>query len=192
MKSILALATAAILAIGVAAQDTFTINTPSNVVVCLPVLLSWTGGTPPYFLSLHDGNNPTGAAIEDLGTQDGTSFTWTVKQAAGTSLGLSLRDSTGAVVQSAVFTVDSGPDTGCLDDPAATTSGSATGSATSGATPPATTRPTSAASAAATSTRPANASTGAGAAQTSNAASYPVAQIGAGGIIGAALIALLA
>jgi hypothetical protein len=189
MKSILALATTAILAIGAVAQDTFTINTPSNVVVCLPVLLSWTGGTPPYFLSVHDGNNPTGPAIEDLGSQDGTSFTWEVKLAAGTSVGLSLRDSTGLIVQSAVFSINSGPDTGCLDDPAATT-GSATGTdTTAAATTAATTRPTSAA---ATSTRPANASTASGAAQTSNAASYQVAQIGAGGIIGAALIALLA
>jgi len=190
MKLILArLATAAILAITAAAQDGFTINTPSNVVVCQPILLSWTGGTPPYFLTVHDGNNPTGPAIQDLGQQDGTSFTWTVNIAAGTSIGLAVRDSTGASVQSASFPINSGSSTDCLDDPPATTaSGTGTDTAATSAAPT-TTRATTAAP---SSTKPANSSTGASSAQTSNAASYPVAQFGAGGIIGAALIALLA
>jgi len=189
MKFILArLATAAILAITAAAQGGFTINTPSNVVVCQPILLSWTGGTPPYFLTVQDVNNPTGPAIQDLGQQDSTSFTWTVNIAAGTSIGLAVRDSTGASVQSASFPINSGSSTDCLDDPPATTA-SGTGTDTAATTPPATTRPTTAAP---SSTKPANSSTGASSAQTSNAASYPVAQFGAGGIIGAALIALLA
>jgi hypothetical protein len=190
MKFILArLATAAILAITAAAQDGFTINTPSNVVVCQPILLSWTGGTPPYFLTIHDGNNPTGPAIQDLGSQDSTSFTWTVNIAAGTSIGLAVRDSTGQSVQSASFPINSGSSTDCIDNPPTTTASGTDTAATSAATPPATTRPTTAA---ASSTKPATSSTGASSAQTSNAASYPMAPFGAGGIIGAALIALLA
>ncbi|KAG1747242.1 uncharacterized protein EDB91DRAFT_1117147 [Suillus paluster] len=86
----------------------FTINTPSNVVECEPTLISWSGGTAPYFLSILPGATPNGAALENLGQQNSTSVTWTCNIATGTSLGLTLRDSAGLVAQTAPFTVNPG------------------------------------------------------------------------------------
>ncbi|KAG2036941.1 hypothetical protein BDR03DRAFT_865152 [Suillus americanus] len=94
----------------------FTINTPANVVECQPTLLTWTGGTGelfehpvlrPYF-SILPGASPNGVALEDLGQQNSTSVTWVCNIASGTSLGLTLRDSTGLTAQSAPFTVNPG------------------------------------------------------------------------------------
>ncbi|KAG0141419.1 hypothetical protein CROQUDRAFT_663896 [Cronartium quercuum f. sp. fusiforme G11] len=51
------------------------VNTPTSVVTCLPVQLSWTGGAGPYCLSLIPGGQPIGAAFRDLGQQTGTSYT---------------------------------------------------------------------------------------------------------------------
>lgn len=55
--------------------------------------------------SILPGGQPSASPLEDLGQQTGTSVTWLVNIAAGTSLGLTLRDSTGAVAQSAPFSV---------------------------------------------------------------------------------------
>ena len=55
--------------------------------------------------SLLPGGQPSATPLVDFGRQNGTSLTWTVNQPAGTSLGLTLRDSTGKVAQSAPFTV---------------------------------------------------------------------------------------
>ncbi|KZP23822.1 hypothetical protein FIBSPDRAFT_1042667, partial [Athelia psychrophila] len=100
----------AVLALFVASAlgQALTINTPSNVVECEPTLLNWTGGVPPYFLSIQPGNQPSAAALESLGTQTGNSYTWSTDIAAGTSIGLSIRDSTGATAQSAAFTINAG------------------------------------------------------------------------------------
>ncbi|KAI6025720.1 hypothetical protein F5J12DRAFT_809975 [Pisolithus orientalis] len=97
------------------AQSTLTINTPANVVECEPTLITWSGGTPPYFLSILPGATPNGAALENLGQQNSTSVTWVANIAAGTSIGLTLRDNTGQVAQSAPFTINSGSSTSCLN-----------------------------------------------------------------------------
>ncbi|EIN04875.1 hypothetical protein PUNSTDRAFT_107721 [Punctularia strigosozonata HHB-11173 SS5] len=128
--------TLAVLASGALAQ-TFMINTPTSAVQCQPVLLSWQGGAPPYFLSVLPGGQPSAAALEDLGEQTGTSLTWTVDIAAGTSLGLTLRDSTGALAQSGQFTVQGSSDSSCigknsLSSSVAGSSTAASGSSTSG------------------------------------------------------------
>ncbi|THH20759.1 hypothetical protein EW146_g675 [Bondarzewia mesenterica] len=92
--------------------------------------------------SVLPGGDPTGAAILDFGQQSGTSITWPqVNQTAGTSLGLTLRDSNGLTAQSAPFTVNSGSDTSCLTSSApssssaaaSSSSGTGTGSASSAA-----------------------------------------------------------
>ncbi|KAH7921038.1 hypothetical protein BV22DRAFT_1114618 [Leucogyrophana mollusca] len=168
--------------VGVLAQQ-FTINTPANVVECQPTLLAWSGGTPPYYLSVLPGSSPTAAALENLGELNGTSVTWTVNQPAGTSLGLTLRDSTGATAQSAPFTVNPGSTT-CLNTTslapgptgASTPASSAGSSATSGSSP-------SAGSSAASSPSASPSGTGAGSAN--------VARFGVAGVVGAAVAALL-
>ncbi|KDQ59239.1 hypothetical protein JAAARDRAFT_206173 [Jaapia argillacea MUCL 33604] len=107
-----------------------TINTPASVVECEPVLLSWTSGTPPYYLSILPGGQPSAAPLYQFPQQTGTSVTWVVNIASGTSIGLTLRDSTGTTAQSAPFTIIPGTSTSCLNSNATTTTGA--GSTTAG------------------------------------------------------------
>ncbi|RDB25771.1 Protein disulfide-isomerase erp38 [Hypsizygus marmoreus] len=180
MKSVFApLAAVALLATSALAQ--LTINTPIGPVVCQPLLLTWSGGTPPYFLnrllfialhafSILPGSQPGASPLIDLGVQNGNSYTWTVNIAAGTSIGLTLRDSTGTTANSAPFTINSGSDSSCVGkDPTSSGGSSETSSETSSGT----SSPTSGTS-------------------TPNAAPTQAAHIGAAGMIGAAMIALLA
>jgi len=213
MKSVFtSLAAVALFVSGALAQ--FTINTPTNVVVCQPILLTWSGGTPPYFLSVLPGSQPNAAALVDLGQQSGTSFTWTVNIAAGTSIGLNLRDSSGLVAQSAPFTINSGTDSSCVGKTPSTSAGSATtaAGASSGApasasapatgttpatiaTPPIATTPLATTKAAATTTAPpAGSSTAHATTSTSSSNTAPThaAQMGVAGFVGAAVMALLA
>lgn len=78
------------------------------------------------YFSVQPGNQPGAAALVDLGQQQGNSFTWTVNIAAGmclpsysfyfrlsivivgTSVGLSVRDSTGNIANSAPFNINAG------------------------------------------------------------------------------------
>ncbi|KAG1805002.1 uncharacterized protein HD556DRAFT_1437159 [Suillus plorans] len=204
----------------------FTINTPANVVECQPTLLQWSGGTAPYFLVgdvlltwlsgidpqrilfcylLHRGNNfvsilpgatPNGAAVENLGQQNSTSVTWVCNVQSGTSLGLTLRDSTGLTAQSAPFTVNPGwfnfgaASTTCTNT---TSLSSGPTVATSAAAPTGTTPATSGAvSGTGTTAHTTSATTAAGSASTSSsAASANVIRVGAAGIAGAAAVAAL-
>ncbi|KAG2074261.1 hypothetical protein BDR04DRAFT_1008721 [Suillus decipiens] len=94
----------------------FTINTPSNVVECQPTLLTWSGGVGELFehalfqviTSVLPGATPNGVALENLGQQNGTSVTWICNIASGQSIGLTLRDSSGSIAQTAPFTVNPG------------------------------------------------------------------------------------
>ncbi|KAK7690852.1 hypothetical protein QCA50_005954 [Cerrena zonata] len=125
MKSASALLFSVALATAALAQD-LRIETPIGPVVCQPILLTWSGGTPPYFL-------PSAQPLEQFTNLQGTTFSWTVNQPAGTSLGLTLRDSTGATGQSAPFTINSGPDTSCLN--ATSSAGASSTSAGSSSAP---------------------------------------------------------
>jgi len=199
---------------GVSAQ--FTINTPTNVVVCQPILLSWSGGVAPYFLSILPGNQPGAAALEDLGTQAGTSFTWKADIAAGTLIGLNLRDSSGQTAQSAAFSINTGPDSSCVGQGqssvvgASSVAGASTpvvGTTTTPVVVPTTTTPvvvsTTTTPAVVSTTTPAGstnhsssskAGTSSAPATSSSANSAPgqAAQLGLAGAFGAAVIALLA
>ncbi|KAI6037726.1 hypothetical protein EDC04DRAFT_2604618 [Pisolithus marmoratus] len=167
----------------------FTINTPSNVVECEPTLITWTGGTAPYFLSILPGATPNGTPLENLGQQNSTSVTWTCNIQAGTSIGLTLRDSTGAVVQSAPFTIIAGCEypflfsyrnTSLVAGPtAATTAGS--GSSPTTTSPGSSTKGSSASGTSATATST----------TTTGAALANAANLGVAGVIGAAAVALL-
>ncbi|KAJ7903519.1 hypothetical protein B0H14DRAFT_945020 [Mycena olivaceomarginata] len=108
MKSALLLAA---IALGVSAQD-LTINTPTQGTVtgaaeCQPLLISWSGGTPPYIIT-------------------GTSLTWTVNATVGTQLILNIKDNTGLGKTSAAFPVLTGSGDSCI--------GAGGGSAPSGST----------------------------------------------------------
>lgn len=58
MRFFVALAAAAAL---VSAQ--LRIETPTNLVVCQPALLSWAGGSPPYYPAVIPGGQPAAAAL---------------------------------------------------------------------------------------------------------------------------------
>ncbi|KAF8739392.1 hypothetical protein AX14_009764 [Amanita brunnescens Koide BX004] len=94
MRSFLPVTILLFTASGALAQSTLTINTP-----VLP------------------GSQPGAQAIEAFPETNGTSISWTVNLAAGTQIGLSLRDSTGNVAQSAPFTINPGPDSSCVGKP---------------------------------------------------------------------------
>ncbi|KAH9178194.1 hypothetical protein EDB89DRAFT_1901770 [Lactarius sanguifluus] len=206
--ALVSLASAILFIAGVSAQS-LTVNTPLNVVVCQPLQISWSGGTAPYFLSVHPGAAPNDPALADFGTQQGTSFIWTaVNFPAGTSLDITLRDSAGLTSQSAPFTVQTSSDTACLT---ASSSSSSSGSASStpgstttatGSTPSVST-PTASATTPTTSatTRPSSSSTSSSSrasgtstssSSTSNAAMPTGVSYGAAGVIGAVVAAVLA
>jgi hypothetical protein len=180
----------------------FTINTPANVVECQPTLLAWSGGTAPYFLSILPGATPNGVALENLGQQNGTSVTWTCNIPSGTSIGLTLRDSSGLLAQSAPFTVNPGSTTTCTNTtsvssgptsvssaavPSGTTVTSGTHATSGVTTGTATTPGTSTFQTTSTTTG----TTAASPAGSSSAASANIIRVGAAGIAGAAVAALL-
>lgn len=91
------------------------IETPTNLVVCQPALLSWGGGTPPYFPAVIPGGQPSAASLKDFPETSGTSLTWNVDLAAGTEVSLRLTDSTGAVNYAERVTIRAGTNTNCLN-----------------------------------------------------------------------------
>lgn len=172
-----------------------TINTPSNVVVCQPVLLTWTGGTPPYDLTILPGGEPNGNLIEDLGKQNGTSLTWVANIAAGTSIGFTLRDNVGLIAQTAPVNVLSGSDTSCVGkSPSSGAAPPNTAGVTPSAAPATTTAPATTGAASGTTTKPATSATAGASKPSSTNAARPTQaiQIGAAGVVGAAILALLA
>ena len=58
--------------------------------------------------SITPGGQPGAAALQQYAGLTGTSFTWSTNITAGTSIGLTLTDSTGQTVQSAPVTIQSG------------------------------------------------------------------------------------
>lgn len=43
---------------------------------CQPVQLSWADGVAPFYVAIIPGNEPAGAALAQLDTQQGMSVTW--------------------------------------------------------------------------------------------------------------------
>ncbi|OBZ72610.1 hypothetical protein A0H81_07934 [Grifola frondosa] len=195
MKSVFScLVTAALFVAGVAAQGTFMINTPNNPPQCVNVQFTWTGGVPPIL----PGSQPNAAALEQFSNLTGTSLTWNTNIAAGTSLGLTIVDSTGDTKQSGTFTVEPGPDSSCLTQSAvvsggsntataatATTTGSTTASGTTSGTttaPAGTSTSGSSGTSSSGSTTKASSTTSASATTTSNVAVNNLASMGAVGV----------
>lgn len=130
---------ATLVAIVPAVLGQLTINTPSNVVECEPTQLTWSGGQAPYYLSLVPGGQSSATPLEQLPTQNGNSYTWTVDLQAGVSFNVALKDSTGATAYSDIVTVQSGGSTSCANSSvqggSATSAGASAGaSATATAT----------------------------------------------------------
>ncbi|KAL4064528.1 hypothetical protein V8B97DRAFT_314088 [Scleroderma yunnanense] len=140
MKAVALLA--AIVAI-VPAAFGLTVNTPGNVVECEPIQFQWSGGTPPYYLSLIPGGQTSAPPIKQFPNQDGTSYTWLVDLPANTIFNIALKDSLGATSFSDIITIQAGSSTSCVNttvqegssssSPSGTASSSQTSTGTSAA-----------------------------------------------------------
>ncbi|RSH87460.1 hypothetical protein EHS25_003370 [Saitozyma podzolica] len=102
-----------ILAAATAVMAQLQIFTPASLVQCQPVLVSWQGGTSPYFVSIIPGGQTTAAAIKNFGQTSATSLTWTVDIPAGQSITFKIVDSTGNINYGSPLTIQSGS-SGCL------------------------------------------------------------------------------
>ncbi|KAJ6598958.1 hypothetical protein DFH09DRAFT_1303528 [Mycena vulgaris] len=108
-----------------------TVNTPtsSSLVVCEPIALSWSDGTAPYYLTIIPGGDTSSAALKSFDSTSETSITWTVDIAAGTSISLAIKDSTGTVAYSDTVSIQSGSDTSCVSSSTAASSEDSTATA---------------------------------------------------------------
>ncbi|BEI88406.1 uncharacterized protein CcaverHIS019_0111240 [Cutaneotrichosporon cavernicola] len=137
--------TSLLMAVAVWAQDGPRIETPASVVQCQPARLMWSGGSPPYWITVIPAGQAGAAPIMTLkdSTTD-TSMTWNVNLAPNTQVSLQIRDGSGNVQFSSPITVQAGSDTACM-------SASATGTDSAGAEAGASGAPTNSGSAPAAS-----------------------------------------
>ncbi|KZP31685.1 hypothetical protein FIBSPDRAFT_775675, partial [Athelia psychrophila] len=89
---------------------------------CEPFKFTWTGGVPPYFLTLIPGANP----IKQFAQTSDLFLTWTVDLQAGTNFNADIKDSTGTNGFSAQATIIAGSST-CLNTTVVEGSGGASG-----------------------------------------------------------------
>ncbi|KAF8992849.1 hypothetical protein BDQ17DRAFT_1286827, partial [Cyathus striatus] len=95
-----------------------TVNTPTSVVQCQPIMLSWSGGSPPYYISLLPGGQVSATAIKSFDRQDGNQYTWIVDLPSGTPFTISLKDGTGIQAYSDAVMVQPSPslDNSCMNN----------------------------------------------------------------------------
>ncbi|KAJ7054245.1 hypothetical protein C8F01DRAFT_1259989 [Mycena amicta] len=129
MNLLLLVSALAAFAAGAVAQ--LTINTPpqSQAQQCEPLQISWSGGTPPYFVFLCSVENSpiTATPFVNFGQQTGTSLTWeAVNATIGTQLILQIKDNTGDSRTSATFSVIGGVGDSCLGSSGSSSSGTQT------------------------------------------------------------------
>ncbi|KAK4056436.1 hypothetical protein OIO90_002579 [Microbotryomycetes sp. JL221] len=129
-----------------------TINTPTALIQCQPVQLSWSGVSgSSIFLAVLPGGQSAALPIQDFGELPASpaAYTWTVNVAAGTSVTIRLTDSTGVPAYTEQVTIQPGS-ASCLDGDASSAAGGAT-TGQSSASSASVTRSTAAASAGTTS-----------------------------------------
>ncbi|KAI5829086.1 hypothetical protein K523DRAFT_352860 [Schizophyllum commune Tattone D] len=155
-----------------ALAQAFTINTPASVTQCQPTLISWdaSDSQAPYYLSILPGDNPSGQPLKQFDISDGSSYSWNTDIAGGTSIGLTLKDSTGKTVQSAPVTIQNSSDDSCLNGSSSSGSASSAASTTASSTSASSAGSSSASSAASTTASSSAASTTATSAATSSRA----------------------
>lgn len=107
-----------------AAANALTVASPASMVQCQPVQLSWADGVAPFYVAIIPGNEPAGAALAQLDTQQGMSVTWMVTLAAGQDVTIKVTDSSGAVQYSSAIPIQTGSSTDCT-----ASTGSSTGAA---------------------------------------------------------------
>ncbi|BGP54184.1 hypothetical protein JCM8202_001317 [Rhodotorula sphaerocarpa] len=122
------------------AQSNLIINTPTALYQCQPYLVTWGGGQGPYYVRVLPGGQLSASPIATLDSQptSDNQFTWDVNIPAGTSITLTVTDSTGTTASTAPISVADGGSSSCLN--VSGSSGLASsGSATNGQSTPAST-----------------------------------------------------
>merc|ERR1712087_37280 len=117
----------------VAVAQALTVNTPATAVQCQPVALSWGEGTAPFYVSIIPGGQPSAAALENLPTQQGMTYTWMVDIDAGTAITVKVVDSTGDVNYSDQITIQQGTTTTCSSSDSGAAAGGSSASSAAGA-----------------------------------------------------------
>ncbi|TFK28089.1 hypothetical protein FA15DRAFT_585023 [Coprinopsis marcescibilis] len=102
-------AVAAALISVIPAISALSINTPYGRLVANsfvePIMLSFGEGTAPYYVSAIPGSSNSCRRLESFDSTTGTSITWMVDLAAGTSVTFIVKDTTGAQAYSDQITI---------------------------------------------------------------------------------------
>nr|CDI54703.1 uncharacterized protein BN887_00021 [Melanopsichium pennsylvanicum 4] len=113
-----------------------TISTPTALVQCQPVLLTWEGVQGKAYVTILPGKQTSATPLVTFAPQDAssTSIKWVPNLAAGTEVTLAISDDTGVTNYSGTAAVRAGTDTSCLnsDSSAAAAGSSDTTSSSSG------------------------------------------------------------
>ncbi|KAE9407688.1 hypothetical protein BT96DRAFT_914385 [Gymnopus androsaceus JB14] len=167
-----------------------TVNTPSGLATCEPTLLAWSGGVPPYYLSIIPGNNTAGSALKTFDSTSTTSYTWTVDLAAGTPITVALKDNTGAIAYSDETNIAAGSSNSCVTNSTAVigTAGPADSSTspTSSGDPSSTVTTTDSSSSTGTTSAASSSSTSSSSGASRSAVSYGLVALA--GLIGMTLL----
>ncbi|KAH8117717.1 hypothetical protein DFH11DRAFT_854138 [Phellopilus nigrolimitatus] len=113
MKSLILFAFLALLT--ASANAAMVINTPPSIVQCEPVQFTWSGGTPPYYLSLLPGGSVSADPLKSFPSTSDTMQEWKADIPSGTSITCALRDSTGSQVYSDAVAIQGNSDSSCLN-----------------------------------------------------------------------------
>ncbi|UZJ56748.1 hypothetical protein CBS101457_006068 [Exobasidium rhododendri] len=114
--------------LGAVAAD-FTVSTPSSLVQCQPVLISWTGGTAPYYPEITKAGDVS-TIIKSFAETSTTSVSWTVDLTIGEDVTIVIVDSTGATAISGTTPATSaGTSSTCTNTASTAESTSATSTA---------------------------------------------------------------
>ncbi|KAG8911210.1 hypothetical protein FRC01_005844 [Tulasnella sp. 417] len=172
---------AVIAAVGALAQQ-ITINTPQNALQCIPTLLTWSGGAPPFTITVVPAGQASAAPLVTVGPASGSSITWNTNLPEG-DYTLVIRDSFNLTSVSGTFQILRGS-TACMNSSVSVPVASS----------PAASSPAASSSAAATS-KPASASvvssSAAAADTTSHNAASSLRPLGIAGLLGLAGVAAL-
>ncbi|EFI27923.1 hypothetical protein CC1G_14414 [Coprinopsis cinerea okayama7 len=140
------------------------INTPSGVVQCQPIMITFGSGSAPYYISAIPAGQVSASPLRTWDPTNAQSLTWNVDMAGGTAISFIVKDSTGAQAYSDQVTIQGSNDSSCLNASStaahATASAVATGSAASHASGAVEATTASAGRAAATQTTSSNAANG--------------------------------
>ncbi|KAL1948133.1 hypothetical protein VTO73DRAFT_12208 [Trametes versicolor] len=112
---------------------TLNVPAPQNPTECVPYLITWSGGTPPYTLSIVSPRAPPDSVFPNL---DVTSFTWAANIPASFSVAFKVVEATGSSVTTSAVTMHKGDDESCLDSSAGSASQPSDPSTSSSAPPP--------------------------------------------------------